>query len=170
MRSMVTSTVILLALLCMMAASSARAQCDCGDFNGDLSVTPADYTAMYEYLFESGPGPVNDIPLNFDMRPGITIADLGRLGKCLYEYTHSQQCDDTISFPYESAPEQIIYLANYPIPPNTSQHTVSLWLGTPGNIEAVSFPFVYSCATSAVTLDSLTTLIDVGPGVTGEQD
>lgn len=160
-------------LLILCSAVTSRAQFDgCGDANQNNSITIADATLLHEYLFNGGPAPDSLALMNIDGRPGITITDLSFLLSCiLIDWQWHEGCNlcrDTLN--YDTSPGDIVYLRNPEIPPGAGQHVAEIWLQPEEGIRALSFPFNFSCSTSAVAVDSVVfhSLPNIGQDYTKE--
>ena len=142
---------------------------DCGNVNNDPScnVDIADFEALIDYLYHGGTAPEVEWMANMDGFSGVNNGDIQEIIGHLFIWFHGIFCDyGTSAFP-ES--EEIVEVRMLDVPPGRDTWTTELWvwLGAYDGYQderysGFAFPFSYSCATSEITLDSITIAPDAG--------
>ena len=123
-----------------------------GDYN--------DILALIEYLYNAGPAPEYEWMANVDGYEGVNNADI----QCFIDYANTM--DDppchSYSIPIPTS-EEIVEVRMLDVPPGRDVWTTELWIWLSAYDEygstrftGFAFPFSYSCATSGITLDSIT--------------
>lgn len=127
----------------------------CGDLTGDGLINVTDMTTLLEYLLQMGPAPDPLWVADLDGVPGITNNDFQTIVFHIFQGGAAPTCTpqpDT-SFPVSTDTADA---RNFTANPNEAGLTMELWLNATSPYTGLSFPFSFTCTTSAVTLDSIT--------------
>ena len=127
----------------------------CGELTGDGVINVLDMLAILTYLLDGDPPPDPLWAADIDNVPGITNNDFQTMVVFILQGGDLPTCTpppDT-SFP---ASADTLEVRNYTADPYQSNLTMELWLDAAAPYAGLSFPFYFSCTTSAVTLDSIT--------------
>jgi len=129
--------------------------CDvlCGDFDGNYAVNVLDAILPFSYLFGGGSGPVNRTAALVDSVAGININDCVYMMQHIFAGGQEPYCpefQDSII-----AVSDAILIKNTVVPPNCDYARVDFRLTEAESVAGISLPFYYSCATSDLSLDSI---------------
>ena len=148
-------TALLSAACLLLVAGTASAQAgECGDVNGSGIFAMSDYILLSDYLNGTVAPPDSLHLADVDGYAGLTVGDADRMMDCLFTFCVGFECGGSSSYP--TSDSQIVYVRNSPVPAGAGSHIVEVWLEPASYVTAFSFPFTYSCATSSVSLDSMT--------------
>jgi len=135
----------------------------CGDLNGDGILNIIDFVTISTYLSSNDPVPDPLWVADVDGVPGITNNDCQTLIGVVFNSGPLPSCTPV---PDTTFPASLDFaeVRNYTADPYVTQLTVELWLDAVDTYRGFSFPFTFGCATSNVTLDSIT--FDTPAGIT----
>lgn len=131
--------------ICLQPLSSANAQCtgDCGDANGNGTLTSSDWQAIMEYMWFGITPPGSVACADIDGHQDVTVSDAHLMMRCLF------LCDPPEAFFNCNAPSPplvpvptdsiLIYYASS-FPAGDSSNTVNLRLHTEMHLAAMTIP------------------------------
>ena len=143
----------------------------CGDCNGDGAVNISDIVYLGFYLMEDGPAPTDLVAADLDEKDGVNLHDCWYLIQYMFYGGNLPVCG---SHPVFTPPESddILEIRNTLVPAGADKARVDLYLISDDPLRGISFPFNYYCATSNLTLDSISieyAIIDPLQGIIGRE-
>jgi hypothetical protein len=155
----------------VIVSIAGNTQAVCGDVSGDGWVTMSDPSFLIAYLL----GNIGSVPSTYDANTdgtgSITNNDAEVLMAYIFLGGASPFCAPiSANNPFPSSSDTLQF-RNVLVPSGQATCTVELWLKATGSYYGLAVPFAFSCATSSITLTSVTNLpsggasrIDAGLG------
>jgi len=127
----------------------------CGDADDDSSFTQTDFDYLVDYFYRGGP------PLNFpesgdvDSVNGLNHNDVQYLAN--YFYASSAPEPNCRPYPVTDIPvsDDTLEIRNTVILPGQDSGKIDLYLKAGGAVQGLALPFIYSCSTATISLDSI---------------